>query len=59
LERPAIESIRLALNQNQLLGNARFYAKIEKMTGSRRAARPRLDDDAGTASSEGQAALAL
>jgi|SRR5680860_143017 len=63
LDRPAIEDIRLALNQNQPLGNAPFYAKIEKMTGLRRAARPRgrprLEDAAGTASSAGQRALAL
>lgn len=48
LERVAIDDIRLALNQNQPLGNARFYAKIEKATGTRREAkpqgRPRLDE---------------
>ena len=41
LDRAAIDDIRLALNQSQPLGNARFYAKIEKMTGQRREARPR------------------
>jgi putative transposase len=41
LERAAIDDIRLALMQHQPLGNARFYAKIEKMTGARREARPR------------------
>ena len=41
LEDAAIDDIRLALNQNQPLGNARFYARIEKATGVRREARPR------------------
>ena len=40
-DRAAIDDIRLALNQSQPLGNARFYAKIERMTGQRREARPR------------------
>ena len=41
LDGTAIDDIRLALNQNQPLGNARFYARIEKATGVRREARPR------------------
>ena len=41
LDRAAIDDIRLALNQSQPLGNARFYAKIERMTALRREARPR------------------
>ena len=41
LDRAAIDDIRLALNQSQPLGNERFYAKIEKLTGTRREARPR------------------
>jgi len=40
-DRAALDDIRLALNQSQPLGNARFYAKIEKMTGIRREAKPR------------------
>lgn len=40
---------RLALNRNQPLGNGRFYAKIERITGRRREAKPRgqprLDDN--------------
>ena len=40
-DRAEIDDIRLALNQSQPLGNARFYAKIEQMTGQRREARPR------------------
>jgi putative transposase len=41
LERAAVDDTRLALNQNQPLGNARFYARIERLTGVRREARPR------------------
>jgi putative transposase len=41
LDQAALDDIRLALNQNQPLGNSRFYAKIGKMTGLRREARPR------------------
>jgi putative transposase len=41
LDRAAIDDIRLALNQSQPLGNARFYEKIERVTGQRREARPR------------------
>jgi len=41
LDKEAIDDIRLALNQNQPLGNNRFYAKIEKLTGDRREAKPR------------------
>jgi putative transposase len=41
LEHAAIADLRLALNQSQPLGNSRFLAKIEKVTGVRREARPR------------------
>jgi len=41
LDHAAIDDIRLALNQSQPLGNARFYAKIEQITGIRREAKPR------------------
>ena len=41
LDKAAIDDIRLALNQNQPLGNQRFYARIEKLTGERREAKPR------------------
>jgi putative transposase len=37
----AIEELRLAINQSQPLGNKRFYAKIERMTGQRREGKPR------------------
>ncbi len=41
LDRAAVDDIRLALNQNQPLGNSRFYSKIARMMGERRQARPR------------------
>jgi len=41
LDAQAIGDIRLAINQSQPLGNERFYARIERMTGQRREARPR------------------
>lgn len=56
LDRAAVDDIRLALHQSQPLGNERFYAKIEKMTGIRREAkprgRPRLAPDSAPASQE-------
>jgi putative transposase len=36
LNAPAIDDIRLALNQNQPLGSSRFYANIERLTGEKR-----------------------
>jgi putative transposase len=41
LNQEAVSDIRLALNQNQSLGNSRFDAQIEAMTGRRRKPRPR------------------
>jgi putative transposase len=41
LDNEAISDIRLALNQSQPLGNARFINRIAKLTGERREARPR------------------
>ncbi len=41
LDEATLGAIRLALNQSQPLGNGRFHAKIERMTGQRREARPR------------------
>ena len=59
----AIDDIRLALNQNQPLGASRFYARIDKMTGIRREARPRggprLESEDKRIVLEGQAALEL
>ncbi len=41
LDDEAIADVRLALNQGQPFGNARFLDAIERMTGQRREARPR------------------
>jgi putative transposase len=63
LERAAIDDIRLALTQSQPLGNARFYSRIEKMTGMRREARPRgrprVESDSGSEPVRGQGKLEL
>ena len=63
LDGAAIDDIRLALNQNQPLGNSRFYAKIEKAGGVRRKARlrgrPRLETDVKRVMSAGRGALTL
>jgi putative transposase len=58
LDRDAIDDIRLALNQNQPLGNEQFYAKIEQRTGVRRETkphgRPRAKSPAGKPMQPGQ-----
>ena len=63
LDSKAIEGMRLALNQNLPLGNSRFYAKIEAMTGEKREAkprgRPRKNHDAPPARDVGQGELGL
>ena len=63
LDCEAIDDIRLAINQDQPIGNERFLAKIEKMTGIRREARPRgrprLEADAPDAVAEWQGRLSL
>ena len=63
LDRAAVDDVRLALNQNQPLGNERFYATIEKTTGVRREAkvrgRPRLDAAGSAVTIEGQGELGL
>ena len=41
LEDAPLADLRLALNQNQPLGNDRFYAMIEAVTGQRREPRKR------------------
>ncbi len=56
LDQEAIDDIRLALNQNQPLGNKRFYAKIEAMVGERRQARPRGRPRLGRFAADGAAA---
>jgi hypothetical protein len=63
LDQAGIDDIRLALNQNQPLGNERFLGRIEKMTGVRREARPRgrprLEEVAPSAALPGQGELSL
>jgi putative transposase len=63
LDREAIDDIRLALNQDQPIGNERFLARIEKMTGIRRQAkprgRPRLQPNTIEGVAEGQGKLNL
>jgi putative transposase len=62
LDQAAIDDIRFALNQNQPLGNERFLARIEKVTGMRREARPRgrpRSEDAGGSVLSGQGQLSL
>lgn len=41
LDRAAVDDIRLAVTQGQPVGDSRFLAKIEQMTGIRREAKPR------------------
>ena len=59
----AIEALRMAINQSQPLGNERFYAKIERMTGQRREAkargRPRQERTTKDAPVPGQRKLRL
>ena len=63
LDRAAIDDIRLAVNQSQPLGNARFLARIEQMTGLRREARPRgrprLESKRDEGASPGQTGFAF
>jgi len=63
LDGEAIDDIRLALNQNQPIGNERFHTKIERMTGIRREARPRgrprLKPGSDAAAPDGQGELAV
>ena len=58
LDAEAIGDIRRAINQSQPLGNERFYARIERMTGQRREAkprgRPRLQESTNDARPPGQ-----
>lgn len=41
MEQKYVDNLRLALDQNQPLGNERFYGRIERMERVRREARPR------------------
>ncbi len=53
LDQAASDDVRLALNQNQPLGNRRCMTKIARVTGERREARPlgRPVNDAAAAAS--------
>jgi putative transposase len=55
LDGEAINDIRLALSQNQPLGNQRFAEKIEQITGIRREAKPRGRPKQNRNSKRGQA----
>jgi putative transposase len=63
LDQEALAGIRLALNQNQPLGNARFMARIAKLMGERREARPRgrprvrAEEGSGTPLGQGELGL--
>ena len=63
LDEAAIDDIRLALNQNQPLGNSRFHAQIERNNGERREPRPRgrsrLESELSVPVLPGQGKLAL
>ena len=63
LDQATIDNIRRAVNQNQPLGNARFCARIERLTGMRREARargrPRLEGEAAMPVLAGQGKLEL
>ncbi len=63
LDKEAVDDIRLALGQNQPLGNERFYVRIEKLTGQRREAkpqgRPRVISNIDDASDVAQGKLGL
>jgi len=63
LDSKAIDDIRPALNQSQPLGDSRFYAKREAMTGQRREAkprgRPRVQHDESAEKDVGQRKLGL
>lgn len=63
LDQEAVDDIRLALVQNQPLGNERFHARIEQLTGQRREAKPQgrpraMPSDEGAADG-GQGVLGL
>ena len=63
LDIEAIDDIRLAFNQNQPLGDSRFYAKVEAMAGQRweprTHGRPRKQRDEPSAAVVGQGELPI
>ena len=63
LNAETVEGLRLALKQNQPMGNDRFHQQIARITGVRREAkprgRPRLESTGAEPSSTGQGELVL
>jgi putative transposase len=63
LDEKPLSDLRLALNQDQPIGNDRFYREIEAMTGRwrelRRRGRPRKRDEEASAGDAGQGELPL
>jgi putative transposase len=63
LDEEPLSDLRLALNQDQPIGNDRFYREIEAMTGQRRAlrkrGRPRKRGEAASPGDAGQGDLSL
>jgi putative transposase len=63
LDEKPLSDLRLALNQDQPIGNDRFYREIEAMTGQRRElrkrGRPRKGDEEASAGDPGQGELPL
>jgi putative transposase len=63
LDEEPLSDLRLALNQDQPIGNDRFYREIEARTGQRRElrkrGRPRKRDEAASAGDAGQGELPL
>ncbi|SDX35989.1 hypothetical protein [Thiocapsa roseopersicina] len=63
LDDEPLGDLRLAINQDQPIGNDRFYREIEAMTGQRRQLRkrgmPRKQDEPPSADAAGQGELPL
>ena len=63
LDDKPLADLRLALNQDQPIGNDRFYREIEAMTGQRRElrrrGRPRKQEEPPSADDAGQGELPL
>ena len=63
LDEEPLSDLRLALNQDQPIGNDRFYRELEAMTGQRRElrkrGRPCKRDEAASADDAGQGDLPL
>ena len=63
LEGAPLTEVRMALNQDQPIGNDRFYREIEAMTGQRRElrrpGRPRKSKDGGSDGKGEQSELPL